>query len=110
MRKKIKNIATSGIVSTLLFISSNAALAQNLPVKTPTTSRNSTSAQESEYISDSELTSPEGASALLAIDAQESLQSDSKVLLAEQGFSASQIQKLSRGSGKSYGGYDEDDY
>ena len=87
MRKKIKKIATSGIVGTLLFVSSGRVQAQNTILPTKPSQRNETSNSgvlQEDLTTDSEAYS------------NDDFYGESKQDLLNQGFNPSQIQKLSR--------------
>jgi len=90
MRKKIKKIATSGVVGALLLVSSGRVQAQNSPIPARPAQRNE--------LTDSEIWQ-EGDSVSnidVGVAAHDDVYGESRQMLMEQGFSPSQIQKLNR--------------
>lgn len=91
--RKIKKIATSGIVGTLLFVSSGVVRAQDTALPSRSNQRNEIPDLDISEIEDLDVDVDIGVSAK---DEVNETWSQTKDTLIEQGFSASQIQKLSR--------------
>ena len=91
--KKIKKIATGGIVGSLLFVSSGSVGAQTIIPAAPSSQRNSSTNIESEYTTENDFQQDIQIDNI-GIQADEDLESYSRDVLLDQGFNPSQIQKL----------------
>ena len=89
MKKNIKKIATSGIVGTLLFVSSGTVRAENSPAIAKTSQKNEV--YDSEILQDD-------TSVDIGVSANDEIRGEGIQDLLEQGFSPAQIQKLNRWS------------
>ena len=86
--KKMKKIATGGLVGTLLFVSSGSVKAQNSPAPT--------NIAQTEKFQDPESLQQTNSDFDIGIAANDDVGGESRQALLEQGFSPSQIQRLNR--------------
>ena len=86
--KKMKKIATGGLVGTLLFVSSGSVKAQNSPAPT--------NIAQTEKMQETDTTQQTDLDFGIGISANDDVRGESRQVLLEQGFSPSQIKSLHR--------------